>query len=411
MSTVDPAVLRETLVGQVRENAGTISTAVSDALRAVPRHLFLPEVPTEAAYRDDAIVTKRDPDGLPISSSSQPTIMAIMLDQLGVAPGQRVLEIGAGTGYNAALISHLVAPGGEVVSVDIDLDLVQRARASLAQAGYPQVTVVCADGSDGFAAGAPYDRIIATVGVPDLAPAWLDQLASDGRMVMPLDLGGVQRSVAFERADGHWVSRSAVACGFMRLRGGSAGPERTHVLDRDADLSILVPNGGDLDRGAVLTALAQPPTRRATQVTTGSAQVMRDLGLWLAISEPRWCALSESNSAENPRLSGAPQRVQHLRITVGMRGSDGIAVLTVEPGGALDKEMVAVGYGAGGERLATELAAHVRAWDSAGRPGDERLRIDAYPKSTLDHELPDRIVMEKKHSLLALSWPADTVRD
>ena len=236
---------------------GTISTPVAEALRTVPRHLFLPEVSARAAYRDDAIVTKRAPDGQPISSSSQPTIMALMLDQLGLAPGQRVLEIGAGTGYNAALISHLVGPAGEVVSVDIDADLVQRARTSLVQAGFPQVTVVCGDGSDGFAAGAPYDRIIATVGVADLAPAWLDQLAPDGRMVMPLDLGGVQRSVAFERADGHWVSLSAVSCGFMRLRGGSAGPERTYVLDRDSDLSILLPDGGDLDREAVLTGLAE----------------------------------------------------------------------------------------------------------------------------------------------------------
>src|SRR5205823_13707927 len=113
---------------------------------------------------DDAIVTKRDADGHPVSSSSQPTIMAIMLDQLGVAAGQRVLEIGAGTGYNAALIASIVGADGAVVSIDIDDDLVASAQANTVAAGYPQVRIVCADGADGFAGAAPYDRIIATVG-------------------------------------------------------------------------------------------------------------------------------------------------------------------------------------------------------------------------------------------------------
>src|SRR6266567_3379122 len=96
---------------------------VISAFQAVPRHLFLPGVPVEEAYLDDAIPTKMA-RGRAISSSSQPAIMAIMLEQLGVEPGQRVLEIGAGTGYNAALLAHIVGAGGAVVSIDIDADLV-----------------------------------------------------------------------------------------------------------------------------------------------------------------------------------------------------------------------------------------------------------------------------------------------
>ena len=84
--------------------SGIRDERIAAALRDVPRHLFLPHLPPEEAYLDDAIVTKRDAEGQPISSSSQPAIMAIMLDQLNLAPGFRVLEIGAGTGYNAALI-------------------------------------------------------------------------------------------------------------------------------------------------------------------------------------------------------------------------------------------------------------------------------------------------------------------
>src|ERR1700758_224146 len=122
------------------------SERVAAPLHARPRHLFLPGLRPEAAYRDDAIVTKRDEAGQPISSSSQPAIMAIMLDQLDLAPGLRVLEIGAGTGYNAALISHVVGPSGQVTSVDIDSELVGQAREHLARAGFSDVTVVCADG-------------------------------------------------------------------------------------------------------------------------------------------------------------------------------------------------------------------------------------------------------------------------
>ncbi|HEY7883091.1 MAG TPA: methyltransferase domain-containing protein, partial [Streptosporangiaceae bacterium] len=201
---------RERLVAEVLQTSGIRDERIAAALSDVPRHLFLPHLPPEDAYLDDAIVTKRDADGQPISSSSQPAIMAIMLDQLTLAPGQRVLEIGAGTGYNAALMRHIVGPSGTVVSVDIDADLADRAREHLASAGYPDVTVVAADGAEGYPPSAPYDRVIATVGVSDLAPAWLHQAAPGARIVVPLDVRGSQLAVAFGRSGsgGHWVSRS-----------------------------------------------------------------------------------------------------------------------------------------------------------------------------------------------------------
>ena len=129
--------LRDRLASRVITVTRIRSDLVAAALRAVPRHLFLPDLPPEAAYRDDAIVTKRDADGQGISSSSQPAIMAIMLDQLDLAPGHRVLEIGAGTGYNAALIAHIVGPSGQVVSVDIDADTGAGAAGSPGQRRIP----------------------------------------------------------------------------------------------------------------------------------------------------------------------------------------------------------------------------------------------------------------------------------
>jgi protein-L-isoaspartate(D-aspartate) O-methyltransferase len=100
-------------------------------------------------------------------------MMAVMLDQLGLAPGQRVLEIGTGTGYNAALLAHLVADQRSVVTIEVDREVAGRARATLAGAGYGGITVLCADGALSPPQQAPFDRIIVTAGAWDIPPAWL----------------------------------------------------------------------------------------------------------------------------------------------------------------------------------------------------------------------------------------------
>src|SRR5262245_19757926 len=117
LMAMDTEALRERLVDGLIADGALRSPAVEAAFRAVPRHLFLPDVPLEAAYADAAVPTWRRSDGVPTSSSSQPAIMAIMLEQLGLEPGMRVLEVGAGTGYNAALLAHLVGPSGSVTTV------------------------------------------------------------------------------------------------------------------------------------------------------------------------------------------------------------------------------------------------------------------------------------------------------
>ena len=332
------AGLRERLVAEVLQTSGIRDERIAAALRDVPRHLFLPHLPPEDAYLDDAIVTKRDADGQPISSSSQPAIMAIMLDQLTLAPGQRVLEIGAGTGYNAALMRHIVGPSGTVVSVDIDADLADRAREHLASAGYPDVTVVAADGAEGYPPGAPYDRVIATVGVSDLAPAWLHQAGPGARIVVPLDVRGSQLAVAFGRSGsgGHWVSRSIAPCGFMRMRGSLAGPERTVVLQ--PGLSVMLPDGltladgHEVDGAALAAFLDEPPAGFATGVRASSVQVFWGLGLWLATRDRRSCGVTEERPAGNDpgRLARAPLAGTGMAATAGIVDSGGIAVLTAD---------------------------------------------------------------------------------
>jgi protein-L-isoaspartate(D-aspartate) O-methyltransferase len=411
----DPSLaeLRERLVDQVLQTSGIRDERIVAALRDVPRHLFLPHLPPGDAYLDDAIVTKRDADGQPISSSSQPAIMAIMLDQLILAPGQRVLEIGAGTGYNAALMQHIVGPAGTVVSVDIEADLADRAREHLARAGYQDVTVVAADGAEGYPPGAPYDRLIATVGVSDLAPAWLEQAGPGARIVVPLDVRGSQLAVAFGRSGsgGHWVSRSIAPCGFMRMRGSLAGPERTVVLQ--PGLSVMLPDGltladgQEVDGAALAAFMDGPPAEFGTGVWTSSTLVFWGLGLWLATRDRRSCGVTEERPVEESleRLARAPLASAGLAATAGIVDSGGIAVLTADkappaPGprsGRLALEVA--GFGPHGAELGAGLAAHVQAWDAAGQPGAARLHVDAYPRSSADEPDPsaagDALLIER----------------
>ncbi|MFD0477046.1 methyltransferase domain-containing protein [Nonomuraea thailandensis] len=237
--------------------------------------------------------------GLPISSSSQPAIMATMLGQLGVEPGHRVLEIGAGTGYNAALLAYLVGPGGHVVALDLDEDTAEEARRHLDAAGVAGVEVVCRDGAGGHPERAPYDRLIATVGVWDLAPAWLAQLGPGGRLVVPLDLRGVQVSAAMERDGERWVSRSVAPCGFMRMRGSLTGTETIVVVRRDPGLMLLLPEPREV--GDVRSALEAAPTEITVrrEEPAPPLTVATGVALWLALHEPHWCVV-------NGDLGGGP---------------------------------------------------------------------------------------------------------
>jgi protein-L-isoaspartate(D-aspartate) O-methyltransferase len=156
--------------------------------------VFLPGIPVEEAYSHGNVVTHRDAGGVAVSSASSAGTVAGMLQQLEVRPGHRVLEIGAGNGYNAVLLARLAGPQGQVTTVEIDAEVAAGARRNLTAAGYPGVRVICGDGADGYPAAAPLDRIIVTAGAWDIPPAWLEQLAPAGRIVVPLRIRGLSRS-------------------------------------------------------------------------------------------------------------------------------------------------------------------------------------------------------------------------
>jgi methyltransferase of FxLD system len=251
--------LRRGLVKTLREQGCLRDGRVAAAFGSVPRHLFVPDQPLKDVYTNRAFVTKLH-DGVPVSSSSEPAIMAIMLEQLEVEPGQRVLEIGAGTGYNAALLADLAGASGQVTTVDIDEEIAAAATKHLRQAGMRNVDVIAGDGGYGHPAGAPYDRIIATAGCWQIPQPWIDQLAEDGLLVLPFRLNGAHVSLAFRKQGQELVSTRAAMCGFMPLRG-AFGPAHTQLSVDGIRVAADVELGHALRDSLARTLTQERPVR------------------------------------------------------------------------------------------------------------------------------------------------------
>lgn len=186
-------------------------------MASVPRERFLdPGTPVEVAYANQPVLLKRDRMGRPISTISQPSMIAAMLDQMQVSDGDVILEIGTASGYNAALLSALTGPTGFVVSIELEGDLAAEARRSLQALNIGNVSVITADGTAGWEPKAPYDEVVVTAGAEEVAPAWKEQLREGGRLVVPL----AQESmcVAYEKRDGELVEESRVPAAFVPIR-------------------------------------------------------------------------------------------------------------------------------------------------------------------------------------------------
>lgn len=207
--------LRHALVDELVADGRIRSASVEEAMRQVPREVFVPELDLHRVYEDRPQLVKADATRT-LSTISQPTMVAIMLDLAELSPGDRVLEIGSGTGYNAALLATLVGPEGEVVGVDIEDDLVRSSREALASLGLHNVSVHVGDGRDGWPDDAPYDCVMATVGAEDVPLAWRYQVVDGGRLLVPM----LREShlVVERRAGDHWEPVATSPAAFIPLR-------------------------------------------------------------------------------------------------------------------------------------------------------------------------------------------------
>ncbi|MBW1602368.1 methyltransferase, FxLD system [Streptomyces sp. JJ66] len=382
--------LRAQLIDRLVESGSVHTSRVEDAMRTVPRHVFVPNVPLEKAYGNAPVNVKHDESGASISCASQPDIVGIMLEQLEVETGHRVLELGAGTGFNAGLLGYLVGHTGHVTTIDVDDDLVEGARAGLVAAGIDNVEVIIGDGALGYADNAPYDRIVATVGAHSVPPSWLDQLAPGGRLLTPLRLrGSVARSIAFEQAnDGTWQSIGSEMNTFMPLRQGIADDPRRFVkLTDDGSVTLVTNRDQSVNAEALAGVLTQPRTEVWSGVLFRGPESAEWMELWLTCVMPNGLSrMPATREAIERGVVAAP----YASSTAAFE-SDTLTYLTRRtaaekaPDGATLYEFGVVGHGPQAASLAARVTEQIRVWDHDFRGHDVAFAIqplDAAPPAT-----------------------------
>ncbi len=258
----------------------------------VTREVQDPEV-LQAIYTDVALSIQVR-GGTCTSSTSQPSLMAQMMVDVGLRDGLRVLEIGTASGWNAALMAAVVGESGHIVSLEVDRELAEQARWHLAESGFAaRVTVLDRDGFEGAGELGPYDAVVVTVACPDLPPAWYGELAPCGRLVVPLVLpDGAAPLLLVERDQDGWTGRFLRWTWFVQARG-----ERWEhwppplTADDDPRLAEL---------------LAHEPRRRPVpwpRYVDDRATVYH-LGLFLLLSEqPGLVTIAETAARRAPRYA------------------------------------------------------------------------------------------------------------
>jgi protein-L-isoaspartate(D-aspartate) O-methyltransferase len=327
--------LRAELVRSLVAEGAIADPAWRAAFNAVPRHLFVPrfyqnsaegsllidgsvdDVWLTAIYTDTHLIVREDVT----SSSTAPSLMATMLEALQLTGDETVLEIGTGTGYNAALLSERLN-GRRVFSVDIDAELVEDARRRLASAGYHPL-LAATDGIRGYPSGAPYDRIIATCRLDFVPPAWLAQLEPAGSIIMPLG-AGIARITKRDQsgtATGFFLPNAAY---FMPLRH-----QEGQVPVADLIQAALTDTG-------------------STRAYGYDATIFRDNAarFWLDLTQPDVRTMQTAAGAVAYHLDGSWARLAEGVVTQG-----------------------------GPRNLWDDVESTHRAWVGAGRPARERYRL------------------------------------
>lgn len=359
---LDPPPAAELRRKMVEVTARRRYAAKSDVLAAmaiVRRHQFVPDVSLEHAYDPwNAVVTHRFADGRSLSCASAPHMVGQMLDQLDVQRGHRVLEIGAGTGYNAALLAELVGSTGNVTTIDIDPDVTAAATRHLAAEGYSGVDVITGDGHIGAPCNAPYDRIIATVSPWDIPVTWWEQLKPVGRMVIPLRWRGHTQTVAFDYQDGDLVADSMYYCGFVPLVGDSEGEYSAPITD-NGSVRIHWDQDQPIDPKTLHGVLGASRRSTWSGVTLGPSDSWTEFWLWLT-QDPRAIRLNVAVDVDTSLCDPvAPVRAPAIATDFSLAYLTSKAVSGHE---GKRWELGAIGHGPEGSALAERLTDHLRDW-------------------------------------------------
>ena len=346
-----------------------ISQAVEKAYLATPRHAFVSryrewgtkewhEISTAnlqehlaMLYASRVLILFGDDDENIPSTISEPTFVLRMLDMLQLEPGQRVFELGAGSGWNAALIGNIVGPGGHVYSLEIIPELASHAAQTIEKLGIKTVSIIEGDGGDGYAPGAPYDRATFTAGTYDLPHHFYQQLKDNGLLLVVIKSeGGGDTLFILRKVEDHFESTTSMQCGFVQMTG------KYH----QDDLEPI-----ELEIAAEWAALKEHEIARIPFWWGGNGKdsfIWRTLGIrsFLGITEPLFRAFKTVKTKE------MPYEEQYFG-------------LWDKPGGSLviarDDHLICYGSLTAKERLMQDI----NRWVQLGMPTASSLALRVYP--------------------------------
>ncbi|WP_228922113.1 methyltransferase, FxLD system [Streptomyces sp. DH7] len=407
-TTVEPdeaTRLRNKVVDELRAGGDISSPEIEAVMRKVPRHAFIPDTPLDKAYDTyAAVITKTDEHGVQLSSVSAPQIQAMMLEQAQVKPGMRVLEIGSG-GLNAAYLAELVGEHGEVVTVDIDPVVTERAHRLLDEHGYGRVRVVTADAAEPIPDLGEVDVVMVTAGAWDIAPVWTAQLKQGGRLVVPLRMRGLTRSVAFTQITGehgpYLESVSALICGFVPMQGSTAHREELLLVNGTPEIGLKFDDGLPADPHRLDNAVTFPRHELWTGVVIGLSELIDTLQMAMAISLPGFCTMAVDEDLDTGLVAPVNKRFALAAVE-----DDTFAYLVTRR--TEDNKHIEYGVhtlGPNAKQFADQVADVLRDWEASRRGGPSPV-IRVYPANTSDDQIPADRVIDKVHSRVSLSWPS-----
>jgi protein-L-isoaspartate(D-aspartate) O-methyltransferase len=333
------------------------SKEVKSAFLTTPRHLFLPEVDLKEAYTDGSVITKQI-GIVPTSSSTAPSLMASMLEILHLKKGLKVLEIGTGTGYNAAILAKLVDDPENVFSVDIDKDTIKEAGQNLLKIGCGDITLRCVDGADGLPQYAPYDRIIVTASVKTIPQPLVDQLKVGGIIVLPIWFNGTQIAPSLQKQKGgSFIGTSTMIGGYMELRSKSYQKAASKLL-------VCSENPSLFKESEVISLLKKSYKEKALPFSGILPPRASNFYVFLALHEPKSVEIFLDDNIKGLNFGDSAAGIVDLK-------NNSACLFTRD-----NKLLV---YGNDGAHQ--KMLKHLKLWDELKRPFVDRLQLFYYPKS------------------------------
>ncbi|WP_258038075.1 MULTISPECIES: methyltransferase, FxLD system [unclassified Streptomyces] len=394
--------LRERMAHRVISKGWASSPRVQAALREVPRHRFVPEARLKTAYHDNlAVVTVRESPQRALSSVSAAWLQADMIEQLHLEPGMTVLEVGSG-GYNAELLAHVLGKRGRVVTVDIDPYVVHRTQRLGSEAGSGRVTAVLGDGALGAPALVPaggFDAVVVTHTATDIAPAWREQLAEGGRLVVPLDVGGYTRAITLVRRGDILHAEHWTYCGFVRDRGAAARTVPTAAL-AGGEVTVRWELGTAEDTSGLEEALSGERHELSTGVVVAGQFSFETLQVLAATTLTGYCRLTVApgsglvaqEDAAAIVADGALAYLTQVKISDGPERADRRYEFRIHS------------YGPAGLELAERFATCVRTWDrevrESGYPS-----LSVHPAGTPADRLQPGDPIDTPACRMIFGWP------